>query len=77
MRCFFYYFFLFASLGTPFFDLLTIAQELDQQAIEEALGIELGKEDEEEDDEQEGIERCSGMAERARSCHDVPFSSTQ
>lgn len=29
-------------------------QEVDQQAIEEALGIELGKEDEDEDEEQEG-----------------------
>lgn len=30
-------------------------QEVDQQAIEEALGIELGKEDEDEDEEQEGL----------------------
>ena len=29
-------------------------QEVDQQAIEAALGIELGKEDEDEDEEQEG-----------------------
>lgn len=36
------------------FDFLSIVQEVDQQAIEEALGIELGKEDEDEDEEQEG-----------------------
>ena len=33
-------------------------QEVDQQAIEEALGIELGKEDEDEDEEQEGLHRA-------------------
>lgn len=46
-------------------------QEVDQQAIEEALGIELGKDDEDEDDEQEGV-NCSSMTDEARSCHAVP-----
>lgn len=43
-------------------------QEVDQQAIEEALGIELGKDDEDEDDEQEGL-HCSSITDRATSCH--------
>lgn len=46
--------FVFANLCIPFFDFLSTVQEVDQQAIEEALGIELGKEDEDEDEEQEG-----------------------
>lgn len=45
---------MFANLCIPFFDFLSTVQEVDQQAIEEALGIELGKEDEDEDEEQEG-----------------------
>ena len=32
-------------------------QEIDQEAIEEVLGVELGKDDEEEDEEQEGTRR--------------------
>ena len=43
-------------------------QEVDQQAIDEALGIEVGKGDEDEDDEQEGMQHVLLLTTSSRIC---------
>ncbi len=51
-------------------------QEVDQQAIEEALGIELGKDDEDEDEEQEGTHQTVYLCSVALSISNLPAGQT-